>query len=79
MNHDYMREIRAYYSRKKNAKKSCLDEFLNIKDDDKVEEEEGAARVRDEAMAREGEGVGVREADVTCIRVTGGLLDQFLQ
>lgn len=41
-----------------------MDKFLNLKNDDKAEDEEGAARVRDEATVREGEGVEAREDDV---------------
>lgn len=68
MNNDCMKEIKAYYSKKKSAKRTHLrgmDEFLNLKDDDKVEDEEGAGRVRDEAATREGEEGEAREAKVT--------------
>lgn len=48
MNHDCMKEIKAYYSTKKSAKRSRLwgiYEFLNSKYDDEGEDEEGATRV----------------------------------
>lgn len=35
-----------------------MDEFLSLKDDDKVEDEEGAVRMREEARTRESEEMG---------------------
>lgn len=67
MNHDCIKEIESYCSRKKSTKRShlrAMDEFHNFKDDDKDEDEKGAARVKDETVAREGEGVEAREDDV---------------
>lgn len=34
-----------------------MNEFLSLRDDDKADDEEGAARVREEAVAREREGM----------------------
>lgn len=36
-----------------------MDEFLNLKDDNETEDEEGVAKVREEATVRVGEEVGV--------------------
>lgn len=42
-----------------------MDEFLNLKDDDEVKDEEGAARVREEVTTKEGEGTEAGEAEAT--------------
>lgn len=67
MNHDYIREIEAYYLQKKSEKQIHLKgmgEFLNLKNDDDAEDEEGSARIRDEAIARKGDSAIAEEADV---------------
>lgn len=64
INYDCMKEIEAFYSRKKSVKRTCLkgmDEFLSLKNMMRPRTWR-AARGRDEAAIREGEGAEVREA-----------------
>lgn len=48
-------------------KDSCqgMDEFLNLRDDNEVGDEEGAIGIREEAAARVGEEAGAREEEAT--------------
>lgn len=64
INYDCMKEIEAFYSRKKSVKRTCLkgmDEFLSLKNMMRPRTWRDA-RGRDEAAIREGEGAEVREA-----------------
>lgn len=60
--YDCLKEIENYYLKKKKSKRNQvkgIDEFVNLKDDDEAKEEEGVARVREDAIAWEGEEMGV--------------------
>lgn len=57
INHDCLKEIESFYSKKRGAKRTRvkgIDEFLSLNYDDEVEDEGGAARIREEAIVREG-------------------------
>lgn len=53
-----------------------MDEFLNSKDDDEDKDEEGAARVRDEATMREGDDAEAREANIAGQRTEAEFTNQ---